>query len=617
MRDSGISACIIPSTDPYLSEYPADHWKAREWLSGFDGSAATLVVTNDKAGLWTDSRYYLQAENQLKNTGITLYKDGLPETPSFMQWLTDNLTENSRIAADGRCVSVEQWREWSLSVAEAWRANTPFGCAQGTDDRLIDIDLISEIWTDRPPLSQDAPFHFDIKYAGKSSEEKIADLQAEMRRQKADVCLVTALDDIAWLLNMRPAPPSPPKEGLPNGMLIGASSSPPLGGRGGVCLLDISKTNYSLYNKVSEKYRIIEAVSPVSLAKSIKNETEIAGFRRAMTRDGVAMVRFLKWLEGAMEDKDGLRLRSASENRSLSEAEGSNEKITELSLAKQLTKFRTEARLLSEAETLFFSESFPTIAGYGANGAIVHYSATKESDTILENKGFLLLDSGGHYLDGTTDITRTIPLGRLTTQQKRDFTLVLKGHIALATVRFPEGTQGIQLDVLARQFLWQNDLNYGHGTGHGVGHFLNVHESPPAIGPRRMGGELKAGMVISNEPGVYHTGEYGIRIENLMLVTEAPSNSPSGERTACASCATENSSVRQVPLEGGFRGAAFLQFETLTLCPIDKRAINFDLLTKEEKDWLNDYHKMVLERLNPHLNTEESDWLREKCIEII
>ena len=570
MKQHSVAACIIPSADPHLSEYPSEHWKVRRWLSGFDGSAGTLVVTQRSAGLWTDSRYYLQAENQLEGTEIKLFKDGLPETPSFTKWLSENLLENSKIAIDGKCVSTEQWREWVETL-------------RTTSLQMTDFDLISEIWTDRPPLPAKPFFNLDIKYAGRSTEEKLADLRAEMRRQKAGICLLTALDDVAWLLNIRGCDveynpvviafaavemekvilfvvqsKKKARNDKTNDIFIAdyneiysylssLKNNP-------TCLIDIAKTNFSLYKSVSQNCKIVETTSPVSLAKSIKNETEIAGFRSAMERDGAAMVKFLRWLENALKN---------------------SEKVTEISAAEKLLSFRKE-------QDLFFSESFHPIVGYGAHGAIGHYAATQESNATIKPEGFLLLDSGAQYFDGTTDITRTLALGEISEQQKREFTLVLKGHIALASVRFPEGTQGIQLDVLARKALWDNGLNYGHGTGHGVGHFLCVHEYPPHISPRRNGGELKAGMLLSNEPGLYRQGEYGIRTESLVLVKKMEE--------------FDN----------------FLCFETLTLCPIDTRAIDFDLLTEEEKTWLHNYHQTVYDRLSPHLNEEEKRWLIEK-----
>ncbi len=562
MKMYGVAACIIPGTDPHLSEYPNEHWKAREWLSGFSGSAGTLVVTENSAGLWTDSRYYLQAEAQLKNTEISLFKDGQPETPSFTQWLAGNLPENSPIAIDGKCVSTEQWREWAKMIS------------------LIDLDLISGIWTDRSALSSKSFFNLDIKYAGRSAKEKLAGLRAEMRKQKAGICLLTAFDDIAWLLNIRGCDVAYNPVIMAfavvemekvilfkvrNGQNNGQNNDFEIAGYDDIyryfsslknnptCLIDVSKTNFSLYKAVAEKCKIIETVSSAGLAKCIKNETEIAGFRKAMERDGVAMVRFLRRLESALEN---------------------GEEITELSVAEELRTFRSE-------QDLFFGESFQTIAGYGANAAIVHYSATAESNATIKPENFLLVDSGGQYFDGTTDITRTVALGTLTAQQKRDFTLVLKGHIALASVHFPAGTQGIQLDILARKSLWDNGLNYGHGTSHGVGHFLCVHENPPAISPRRNGGELQTGMVLSNEPGLYREGEYGIRTESLLLIKKSE------------------------------KFEQFLCFETLTLCPIDTRAIDFNLLTEEEKTWLSNYHRMVYDRLSPYLNEEERRWLAE------
>ena len=555
----GIQAFIIPSTDPHLSEYVAPHWKSREWISGFTGSAGTVVITTSQAGLWTDSRYFLQAAQQLEGTEIKLYKEMLPETPSISAFLSAQLTPGDAVGIDGKMFSAEEVKSIS--------------------------DPLDKLWTDRPPMPEAPAFIYETQYAGKSSIEKIAIIRKELKKCNAKALFLSALDEIAWTLNLRgndvhcnPVLVSyllieetethyfiqPQKITAEvatymkeTGVNLHAyEEAETYLSRISVesLLLNPAKTNYAMYSAVNPDCRIIHGASPVTLLKAIRNEQEIAGIHAAMQRDGVALVRFLKWLEESV----------------------SAGKETELSIDKKLHEFRA-------AQPLYMGESFDTIAGYKKHGAIVHYSATPESDVTLQPKGFLLLDSGAQYLDGTTDITRTIALGELTEEEKTDYTLILKGHIALAMAKFPAGTCGAQLDVLARMPIWNHRMNFLHGTGHGVGHFLSVHEGPQSIRMNENPVILQPGMVTSNEPGVYKTGSHGIRTENLTLVCKDG--------------------------EGMF--GEYLKFETITLCPICKKGIIKEMLTNEEIEWLNNYHQIVYEKLSPNLNEEEKVWLQE------
>lgn len=568
-----IQAFIIPSTDPHLSEYVAPHWKSREWISGFTGSAGTVVITEKKAGLWTDSRYFLQAAEQLQGSGIDLYKEMLPETPSITKFLSDELQPGKSVGIDGKMFSVEQVESMQ---AELSAKNIQI---------VFCPDPMDELWENRPPMPESPAFVYDIKYAGKSCSEKIAAIRTELKKKSAESVMLSALDEIAWTLNLRGndvhcnpvvvsyllitekkavlfIAPEKVTEEVRNYLeeqqieiqnysdteiyLSDLNSSS--------ILMNPAKTNYSVFSSVNPQCRIIRGEAPVALLKAIRNEQEIKGIHAAMQRDGVALVKFLRWLESAVP--------SGTE--------------TELSIDRKLHAFRA-------TQDLYVGESFDTIAGYKEHGAIVHYSATEESNTTLHPKGFLLLDSGAQYLDGTTDITRTIALGELTTEEKTDYTLVLKGHIALAMAVFPSGTRGAQLDVLARMPLWSHKMNFLHGTGHGVGHFLSVHEGPQSIRMNENPIVLQPGMVTSNEPGVYKSGSHGIRTENLTLVCSAG--------------------------EGLF--GEYLKFETITLCPICKKGIIKELLTADEVDWLNNYHQQVYEKLSPKLNEEEKAWLKE------
>lgn len=578
LSEKGLSAFIIPSTDPHLSEYVASHWKSREWISGFTGSAGTVVVTLDKAGLWTDSRYFLQAADQLENTAIELFKDGLPTTPTIMEWLSGELKEGESLGIDGKMFSVSEVEDMKNILSKK----------SITVD--TSLDPFEQIWSDRPAMPQDPAFVYETKYAGVSCTDKIEQIRQKMENAGVESLLVSTLDEIAWTLNLRGcdvkcnpvvisylliskteivyfiAPEKLTKEVREyllsqdvvirnydeiNNALSELNTT--------TLLINPLRTNFDVYSAVNSSCKVVCGNSPVALLKAIRNEQEIAGIRSAMIRDGVALTKFLRWLETAVP-------------------KGTE---TELSIDAKLHEFRA-------AQDMYMGESFDTIAGYKEHGAIVHYSATAETSSVLKPEGFLLLDSGAQYLDGTTDITRTIALGPLTEEEKIDYTLVLKGHIALATCKFPYGTRGAQIDVLARAALWQRGLNYLHGTGHGVGHFLSVHEGPQSIRMNENPVLLLPGMLTSNEPGLYKSGRHGIRTENLTLVR------------------------RDVETEFG----EFYRFETVTLCPICTEGIIKSLLSDLEINWLNDYHKIVFDRLSPYLDAEEISWLRTKTVAI-
>lgn len=577
-KSNQMSAFIIPSTDPHLSEYVAPHWESRKWISGFTGSAGTVVILQDKAGLWTDSRYFLQAAKQLEGTEITLYKEMLPQTPTITEFLCQNLKAGEAAGIDGKLFSVNQVELMKQELE-----------AHGIQLHIYG-DLPAEIWEDRPSIPDAPAFVYDLKYAGKSCEEKVADIRLELTKKGAEGLLLSTLDEIAWTLNLRGSDvhcnpvvisyllitqnnivyfisPEKVSQDVQAYLETQNISIQPYHEVEGYLrklnikslLLNPAKANYTLYSAVNPSCKIIRGESPVALLKSIRNEQEAAGVRAAMQRDGVALVKFLKWLEETVP----------------------SQKETELSIDKKLHELRA-------AQPLYMGESFDTIAGYKEHGAIIHYSATPESAATLYPKGFLLLDSGAQYLDGTTDITRTIALGELTEEEKTDYTLVLKGHIALAMAKFPAGTRGAQLDVLARMPIWQRGMNYLYGTGHGVGHFLSVHEGPQSIRMNENPVVLQPGMLTSNEPGVYKGGSHGIRTENLMLACKA--------------------------FEGQF--GDYLQFDTITLCPICTKGIMKELLTAEEVAWLNDYHQKVYQQIAPSLDEAERAWLKEATKEI-
>lgn len=578
MQAEKADAFIIPSTDPHISEYVAPHWQSREWISGFTGSAGTVVVTRDKAGLWTDSRYFLQAAQQLEDTGIDLYKEMLPETPGISEFLCRELEAGNTVGIDGYVFSMLDARQLRKELA----------------NKQIELknmaDPMDSIWTDRPALPQAPACIYGTQYAGRTCREKLEDIRQEMKQAGTQALLLPALDEIAWTLNLRGSDvhcnpvvvsyllideeeahyfielqkltPEVKAYLEDNRVTCHAYTDllPYLRQlKASTLLLTPGKTNQAVSEAVPESCRIVEGASPVALLKAVRNEQEITGLRKAMQRDGVALVKFLKWLEEAVP--------------------GGQE--TEISVDRKLHELRA-------AQPLYKGESFDTIAGYGAHAAIVHYEATPETDVPLLPRGFLLLDSGAQYLDGTTDITRTIALGPLTEEEKTDYTLILKGHIDLAMAVFPEGTRGAQLDVLARMPIWQHRMNFLHGTGHGVGHFLNVHEGPQSIRMNENPVALRAGMLTSNEPGVYKAGSHGIRTENLVLTV------PAGE---------------------GMFGR-YLKFETMTLCPICTKGIVRELLTQEEADWLNQYHRTVYEKLSPDLDEDERYWLKKACEKI-
>ncbi len=578
MQAEKADAFIIPSTDPHISEYVAPHWQSREWISGFTGSAGTVVVTRDKAGLWTDSRYFLQAAQQLEGTGIDLYKEMLPETPGISEFLCRELEAGNTAGIDGYVFSMLDARQLRKELA----------------NKQIELknmaDPMDSIWTDRPALPQAPACIYGTQYAGRTCREKLEDIRQEMKQAGTQALLLPALDEIAWTLNLRGSDvhcnpvvvsyllideeeahyfielqkltPEVKAYLEDNRVTCHAYTDllPYLRQlKASTLLLTPGKTNQAVSEAVPESCRIVEGASPVALLKAVRNEQEIAGLRKAMQRDGVALVKFLKWLEEAVP--------------------GGQE--TEISVDRKLHELRA-------AQPLYKGESFDTIAGYGAHAAIVHYEATPETDVPLQPRGFLLLDSGAQYLDGTTDITRTIALGPLTEEEKTDYTLILKGHIDLAMAVFPEGTRGAQLDVLARMPIWQHRMNFLHGTGHGVGHFLNVHEGPQSIRMNENPVALRAGMLTSNEPGVYKAGSHGIRTENLVLTV------PAGE---------------------GMFGR-YLKFETVTLCPICTKGIVRELLTQEEADWLNQYHRTVYEKLSTDLDEDERYWLKKACEKI-
>ena len=586
MRREHLAACIFPSMDPHQSEYVADHWKGREWISGFNGSAGTAVVTLTSAALWTDSRYFLAAEEQLKGTEYQLMKLKIEGTPTIAEWLGREL-KGSEVAIDGKCSSVNGVKDLIADLRK-----------QGGITLRTNFDPLKLIWKDRPVIPENPVEIFPMEYAGESCHDKIARIRQALREKHADGMLMAALDDIAWTLNLRGSDVHC-NPVFVSYLLISSKSvtlyinkvklTPEVSAylkaedikvedyeqvENGLknyfeynILLDPDEINYRLYEVVRNKGRrdnhpqteIVEEESPVKRMKTVKNEREIAGFRSAMLKDGIAMVKFLKWL---------------SECSDYSE-------YSEISVSDKLESLRAE-------QPLFRGISFDTIAGYGAHGAIVHYEATPETDIPLEPSGLLLLDSGAQYLDGTTDITRTIALGPLTEEMKRVYTLVLKGHIQIELCKFPSGASGTQIDILARQAMWREGLNYLHGTGHGVGTYLNVHEGPHQFRMEWKPAPLVEGMTITDEPGIYLAGKFGVRIENTLLI---------------------------VPYKETEFGK-FLQFESLTLCPIDKAPILIDMLLPEEIEWLNDYHQRVFDTLSPHLSDNEIVWLREACAPI-
>lgn len=577
MRRERLAAFIFPSTDAHQSEYVPDHWKGREWISGFNGSAGTAVVTMEAAALWTDSRYFLAAEKQLEGTEFQLMKLRVAGTPTIAQWLGGQLadSDSKEVGIDGKVVSVAYARQ----LVDELRG-------EGGLTLRTNFDPLAVVWTDRPSLPYNNKVEIQpVELAGESAEKKLALIRKALRGLHTDGMLMSALDDVAWTLNLRGrdvhcnpvflsylliAPEratlfidrrklTPEVERYLSSVGIGVEEYAAVGK--GLkdyfsynILMDPKETGEVMPGYVDKHVKVVYADSPVPAMKAVKTDAEIKGFKAAMLRDGVAMVKFLRWLQPAVE------------------AGGQ----TEMSVDRKLTELRAEQKRFRDI-------SFDTIAGYGPHGAIVHYEASPETDVELRPEGFLLLDSGAQYQDGTTDITRTIPLGPLTDEQCRIYTLVLKGHIRLAMAKFPDGACGTQLDALAREPMWREGLNYLHGTGHGVGSYLNVHEGPHQIRMEYMPAPLRAGMTVTDEPGLYLQGKFGVRIENTMLVIHYT--------------------------KGEF--GDFLQLAPLTLCPISTTPIVLSMMTQEELDWMNDYHRMVYDRLSPLLDENERQWLAD------
>ena len=587
MRREHLSACIFPSTDPHQGEYIPDHWKGREFISGFNGSAGTAVVTLTSAALWTDSRYFIAAADQLKGTEYQLMKLKIEGTPTIAEWLGKECGAGAEVSIDGWCSSSNAVKELIADLRK-----------EGGITVRTNLDPLKLIWRNRPVIPENPVELYPMKYAGESAKDKIARIREALHKRHADGMLMAALDDIAWTLNLRGTDVhcnpvfvsyllissktvtlyinkvklSPEVlayldaehikvedyEQVENGLKQYFEYN---------ILLDPDEVNYRLYEVVRnkgkmndfQKTEIVEEESPVKRMKTVKNDTEIAGFRSAMLKDGIAMTKFLYWLSGYIGKPE------------ISE-------LTEIAIDEKLTSLRAE-------QPLYRDISFDTIAGYGTHAAIVHYEATPETDIPLQPKGMLLLDSGAQYLDGTTDITRTIALGPLTDLEKQIYTLVLKGHIQIELCKFPSGSSGTQIDILARKDMWREGLNYLHGTGHGVGTYLNVHEGPHQFRLEWKPAPLVAGMTITDEPGIYLPDRCGARTENTLLI---------------------------VPYKETEFGK-FLQFESLTLCPIDKAPILIEMMTQEEIQWLNDYHQRVFDTLSPHLSAEEAAWLREAC----
>ena len=575
MQREHLAAFIFPSTDPHNGEYVPDHWKGREWISGFNGSAGTAVVTMDSAALWTDSRYFLAAEEQLKGTEFQLMKLKIPGTPTIPQWLGEQLrgASSTEVGVDGM---VNSFASVEALIGELRN--------QGGLTVRTNFDPLAQIWTDRPPIPTDKVTIHPLKYAGEDVPSKLQRIRKALRGQHADGMLVSALDDIAWVLNLRGTDvhctplfvsyllisttsttlyinkekltPEVTAYLKSNGIAVDDYANVAKGLKDYFeynILLDPQETSYTLFKTVKCQ-EIIRMKSPIPAMKAIKNEAEIVGFRNAMLKDGIALVKFLKWLQPAVE------------------AGGQ----TEMSLDEKLTALRAE-------QDGFRGLSFDTIAGYEHHGAIIHYEATPETDIPVEPKGVILIDSGAQYDDGTTDVTRTIALGPVTEEQRHIYTLVLKGHIQLELCKFPIGAAGTQMDILARMAMWREGLNYLHGTGHGVGQYLSVHEGPHQFRMEWMPAPFLPGMTVTDEPGIYLPGKFGVRIENTLLI------------------------VPYIKTEFG----EFLQFESLTLCPIDTSLIDLDMMLPEEIDWLNNYHDMVYEKLSPYLTEDEKEWLRE------
>ena len=579
MEREGLDAYIVSGTDPHNSEYLPEAWQQREWISGFTGSFGTVVITKDDAGLWTDTRYFIQAEKQLAGTEISLHKLRVPGAVDYPEWLSNTLQVGCRVGMDSFCMSVRDVEHLKevLTVKNIELVGKP--------------DLLGEIWLDRPGLPISSVYLLEERYSGESVQNKIATIQAKLQKCQADYFLFSCLDEIAWLFNIRchdiaynPVAISYAVVGREKSYFFIKRSKLPVEvisslesnqveirdyhhlflffdelEKSSHFLADLHTLNYAVYNRLTSSFKITNMESPIILNKAIKNQVELEGFRKACIKDGVAMTRFFFWLEQELVCRP----------------------ISETEAAEKLSELRANC-------PDYVSDSFHTISAYGKNAALPHYSAVPGKDVVLKNKGLYLVDSGGQYLYGTTDITRTIPLGELTQQEKEDYTLVLKGMISLARCVFPKGTTGANIDIVARQPLWNKMMNYGHGTGHGVGHFLCVHEGPQDIRQTWRAQAILPGMVTSDEPGMYREGQHGIRHENLIVCQEAGKNE-FGE---------------------------WCNFETITLCYCDVSGLLIDLLSEDDKKWLNRYHAQVFDKLAPYLTEPEKVWLQKKTSKI-
>ncbi|MEI6949041.1 aminopeptidase P family protein [Paraflavisolibacter sp. H34] len=575
LKENQVAACILPSSDPHLSEYLPEHYRAVRFASGFTGSAGTLVITQGFAGLWTDSRYFTQAESQLEGTGYELVQLKVPHTPEYIAWLAEHLPAGATVAVDFRLLSVQL----GLQLKEQ---------LERRQLQLADQDLMSLLWENRPPLPSAPAFLLPEEACGKTIAEKLQQLRSALDRSGCSHHLVSTLDDVAWLCNLRgqdvaynpvvtsfvlldrqeaalfidkeKIDPATEQALAANGLAVLPYTGivPTIAQLPGdaTVLLDDRRTNYKLYTLLPATTRVRLETNPTTVAKAVKNEVELRHFRQCMITDGLALTRFFKWLEDFL----------------------GKEKITEISAADKALWFR-------EQHQNFAGPSFASISGYQASAALPHYHPEPETEAELQPRGLYLLDSGGQYRYGTTDITRTVSLGENSLEEKRDYTLVLSALLAGSSARFPKGTKGYQVDALVRAPLWEQGINYGHGTGHGIGYFLNVHEGPQNIGPAPQPVALEPGMITSIEPGIYRPGKHGVRIENLVL--------------------TVNSDATEF--------GEFLSFETLTLAPIDTRPVLPDLLPEAHRQWLNAYHERVYHSLSPYLDAEEARWLQQKC----
>ncbi|TPE43043.1 aminopeptidase P family protein [Pontibacter mangrovi] len=575
MKGEGVSAYIIPSADPHISEYVPDRYKCIEFASGFTGSAGTLVITEEAAHLWTDARYFVQANEQLQGTGFELAKLHVQNAPEYIDWLAERLPEGATVAFDGKLISV--------ALAQLLESQlTPIGLKINSDR-----DYLEPIWQDRPDLPSAPAFLLGEEIVGESLESKLERLRKALKKHRAEYHLISSLDDMAWLFNMRGSDvkcnpvvlsfalisqdkamlfmdaaklseedqAKLRKAGVEletYDMIERAVSAIP----GNSILIDPRRNCYALYKELPKEVRVIQDTNPTTFFKAMKNEVEVEHTRQTMIKDGVALMRFFKWLEENI----------------------GKTRITELTVVEKVLEFRAQ-------QEGFVGESFDTISGYKAHGALPHYRVTEESDIELQPEGLFLVDSGGQYTSGTTDITRVVSLGNLTEEESIDYTLVLKGMIDGSTARYPKGTKGYQIDAISRKPLWDYTRNYGHGTGHGVGFFLNVHEGPHVLNPTPTAVDLELGMISSVEPGLYRTGKHGIRIENLVLTVQDETNE-FGE---------------------------FYTFEHLTIALIDTTPVKKELLEAHQIKWLNEYHAQVVEKLSPHLNEDELAWLKEKA----